>query len=286
MASGTPAPSSYTLSQRSRPAVIASASQGREAIIAALASFRATVSARNRRALELCIAAKWTEDDLDTVVPDRFEDFFTSLRIMGPPPDYIQRPRDLLTYFDVIAPLYGFDGTSTEEDVDRHRYLTTIDDALRGRAPDGFKGELRVPDDLRTLIRLVYKILGPGLPEYQDTQQISFLDTLDNSEDEIRESMLKYPIPNDTGEVELVLDSASWEVAAGWATGSDGGDGHAYVLFCRNLDEEKGWSWRYRVASAEGFGDLYDDLVSFLAFYAHHDEQDLEDLQAELALTN
>lgn len=288
MASGTPIPSS-DIPVRSRPTVSVTAGLGREDIINALATYRATVSARNRRALELCVDAEETKSGpyAHEVDPDCLSDFLCSEPLgcsdLVPRPEYLQRPRDLLTHFDEIAPRLGLDGTeSLGPDVDRnalrHRYFTTIDDALRGRGPDGFEGELRVPDDLRILIGLVDHVVGPGLPFYRMVDQISFLDTLGASEEKLRESLLKY---DEAGKIEHVLDNRSWEVAAGWQTGQ-GNDGSAHVLFCRNIDEEKDWGWRYRVAYWEYGGDLYDDLVSFLAFYAHFYEQDLEDLKNDL----
>lgn len=99
----------------------------------------------------------------------------------------------MLTYFDLIAPLYGLDGTELDPDANPERYLRIIDDELRGHALDGFEGELKVPDDFRTLIGLVDCVIGSGLAPHRASSQIAFIDGLAASEAEIRKRILRSP---------------------------------------------------------------------------------------------
>ena len=255
-----------------------------EEVANALKFYRSTVAEHNRRVLEWFVRDTETQEPPTEMDPESIafrirESFETYLG--GDLPESIKRPRDLLTQFDNLISPYSLDGTwdlKLNDKVERQQlYLVTINDGLRGETPDDFEDELSVHEEFCVLITQVDAVVGPGLLYYQQRHQIVFFPGVNEFEEQLRERILR----GDDKRNQAGLDN-NWEVTAGWRTG-EGEDGASFAVFCRNQAEEKAWQWRYRVFSFRMlFEPIHDNIADFLKWYAHYDEENLDDLDSEI----
>jgi hypothetical protein len=133
------------------------------------------------------------------------------------------------------------------------------------------------PPDLEYLCTLVDGICGPGLPQHVFLQQYNMLDIGESSRPFDDDTVyIGEALPADWclehGDIELCVKIGRNEMH-GW--------GGSYLLWCRQSADDP-WQWRYAAHADEEASDVYDTLEEYLAFYAHFNEDDEDDIQSAL----
>ncbi|KAK7911959.1 hypothetical protein PG985_014440 [Apiospora marii] len=262
--------------------------RNRDEILEALATYRHHVAARNRYALEqyvpLAEAAVAPEeeeaaDDSDLEAVDEegiaFERMEFLAHFTGHDLDRplaggltLERPADLLTHYDAVAPQLGLDGTcrspKTSEEARRQKrteYVAEMEAYLKAHCLPSVRDDIAFPAELLVVAEQVDCLHGPGLAPEQEQKGIPFWSMEDGPPTLIEE-------PEQLANA-ACLDSVTddLEVAGGWCCGH-GYPGNAYVLLCREIGagDEVPWRWKYTIEIAYT-AQLFHSIPELLEAY-------------------
>jgi len=208
-------------------------------------------------------------------------------------PEFIKKPSDLLDdknlellrvslHLDGIVPIPR-ERTREEHLARRQLYFSKLDEKLRERTIAGYHDNLSVPADFRYLMELCDAIEGPGLGQHRYTTGYAFVSEFPDDANwvDLAVQQSVFEIDNE-GKVDIPYSHKDrWEVAAGFCSGDERG---GFLMFCRDEEEEEGkpWAWRYGLDTTnlhhDECDDMYDDIPSFLRFFAHYEEEYLNSL--------
>lgn len=272
--------------------------QTAEAVLAALATYRAHISQANRHAMEVMIPQIEAADVGD---PDLFEsleemeemrlDFMRMLLGSNTEPS-IQRPSDVLTHWDAIIRQVALDGAtvgidSAQRDEKRQVYRSAVLEGVSHLDAACPTGQWALPLDFEVLMKEVDSLEGPGWYRYRETGNLIFWegwaarsgihDTPERIRGRVKDGQ---SICSKTQGVQ-----ENYDVVGGWELGS-GNESTCYAIYCRSKrGKGQSWSWRY-VASLGQFGErIFDDLASVLDWYKSYmepGERDFEIMAAEV----
>jgi len=270
----------------------------KQEIQTALQEYRQTVYERNVAELKYCVRSVLEQQS----PPGTSDVDANKLRLMvleSDPlsmsiPDFIKTPSDLLRQenlellrasleLDGIRPIPN-DRTREEYLTWRQKYFLILDEELRKKTIHEYQDTLLVPPDLRYLMELCDAVEGPGLGKHRYTVGYTFFSrSYVETEGDIRARVFNL---NRKGNLKWPLSyTERWQAAAGFCCGNAGvGEGGGFLLFCRSEDEGRPWAWRYGLDTTNTLedtsDDLYEDIPSFLQFFAHFEETYLNSYQA------
>ncbi|KAH7324544.1 hypothetical protein B0I35DRAFT_509273 [Stachybotrys elegans] len=230
----------------------------REAVLAALATYRTHVASINRRAMEQLIPrveAASVDDPETWDSPEEEEEARLDyvLHILGgqtEPP--IEQPSDILAKWDLIL----------KDEAYRSGILQGLE------AFDCPTGEWEFPQDFQVIMDEVDSLEGAGW--YQTRDQGAFVFWTGwgahNSSDETADDFAEKVQSGETI-LEETTGLEDYNVAGGWELGG-GNEASVYAVYSQLKEaEDCEWSWRY-VASLGQFGDeVFNDMVGVLNWY-------------------
>lgn len=270
--------------------------QTAEAVLAALATYRAFISQANRHAMEVMIpqieAADIGDPDLFDSPEEKEEtrlDFIRMLLGSDTKPS-IQQPSDVLTQWDAIIRQVALDGAtvgldSARRDEKRESYRSAVLEGLSHLDVGCPTGQWALPPDFEVLMQEVDSLEGPGWYRYRQIDNLIFWEGwaarlgIHDTPERIRRRVEDgQSIYSKTQEVQ-----ENYDVAGGWVLGS-GNESTCYAIYCRSKHGKwQNWSWRY-VASLGQFGErIFDDLASVLDWYKNYEEPDERDFDITAA---
>lgn len=208
------------------------------------------------------------------------------LRFDLPTTTSISRARDLLKveHRPLLADHFWLDGVSRGDiDVDkRHNWLALIRDALADLREQSGRSEGQWPDalpsELQRLVINVDGIMPPGLIQDPCIPDFYRSDIEMESESNSRDRVF---IPN--GHDELFLIYETWDVAVAVRLANADQPATTLALFCKcNYDETRSHcAWRYVIVDEEWSSEVFDDIASFLTWFATYGVQLEEEAQRE-----
>jgi len=264
----------------------------------ALQEYRQTVYERNVAELKYCVRSV-LEQQPPPGTPDEHANGLRLDTLESDPlsmgiPDFIKTPSDLLEdenlellrlplELDGVPPVPD-DSTREEYFTWRQKYFLILDEELRTNTIHEYQNTLAVPPDLRYLMELCDAVEGPGLGQHRYTMGNTFVSrSCNDTESKIRARVFKL---NRKGNLKWPLSyTGRWEAAAGfWCGNTANGVGGGFALFCRSEDERRPWAWRYGLDTmcthAYTSDNLYEDIHSFLKFFANCEDTYLNDYEA------
>jgi hypothetical protein len=193
----------------------------------------------------------------------------------------ISRARDLLDNRPLLAEHFQLDGVLRGNiDVEkRQAWFTLVHNELANLRDESSRSDLEwpaaLPSELQSLITNVCGIMRPGL-NYCDYFGADFF--IPGFESKAR-------VFSPSGDDELTLVWPGWDVAAAVRLAKgDMNPSTTLALFCRDeYDEENSseWAWRYGICDEEWCSELFDDIESFLDWFATYGVQTEEDVNRQ-----
>ena len=264
--------------------------QTTEAVLGALAAYRAHINGGNRRAMEVIIPQIEAADEADPEVfesPEEKEearlDFVHDL-LGGRTEPPIERPSDVLDNWDAIIQQSALDGGAVNPDTEwragkREAYKSGILQGLSHlECPND---QWALPADFEVLMNEIDSLEGAGWYRIRAMGAIIFWEgwgvhgnyneTPEHIQQRVKDGQGIFDISDS-------VVREDYDVAGGWELGS-GNESRCLAMYSRpKSDESQGWSWRY-VASLGQFGsEIFDDLVGVLDWYKTYNEPEEEDL--------
>ncbi|KAK2879462.1 hypothetical protein FQN49_000846 [Arthroderma sp. PD_2] len=249
-------------------------------VISAIEAYRKFVAEDARKSLELLIregeeqelGPGWKNEDEAKITEALLSSCEQYLCAEDGLPSF-NSPRELLSRYDEVVDRYALDGVvwhrrdgSQGAKMRAEGHIEILDQALRDSVstPASIPFEVAIPQEYKTLMRHVDSLHGVGLPIHRRSP--SFWEGCIEREDVIKGRVL-------ASERIKALNSSwlpGYDIATGWQTGKSD-DGFIFVILCRNEETGELWQWRYtRVEWSVPECKVWDDVPSFLEYYAHH----------------
>ncbi|KAI1771873.1 hypothetical protein F4818DRAFT_193155 [Hypoxylon cercidicola] len=242
-------------------------------VLSALAAYREHIGGNNHRVMSALIPQI---ESVDMDEPDIFESpeeeegarlGYVSTLLGIPegntqPP--IERPSDVLEYWDVLAPQLALDGASVHPDpvyrtAKRKAYTSAV---LRGLEPiECPTGTWTFPRDFEVVMQNVDTLEGPGWSLFREQgEHLIFWEGCKIDDKRMGKKC-------ETGQEIMNNVGIKYDVAGGWACGY-GNESVCYIMYSRLKGAtDQDWSWRY-VANLGQFGiEIFDDVKAVLGWY-------------------
>lgn len=205
-----------------------------------------------------------------------------------PPSVNISRARDLLEVDNnrsLLAEHFHLDSVLTG-DIDaekiQHWFASVQNDLASLLEDSNYRSDLEghnwptaLPSELQNLMTNVRGIIRPGLPYFDHFGTDFFVSGFDNQSSE--------KVFSPSGHDELTLVWPGWDVAAAVRLAkADMNPSTTLVLFCRDGNEDSSkWAWRYGICDEEWCSELFNDIGTFLNWYATYGVPTEEDIARE-----
>lgn len=245
-----------------------------EDIAEALRSYRAVVLQKNTTALRIIIEELEAQNPPE--VPSELAQA-TRMRLLadhylcGDILDLSSTPEGLLRQEirEELIERFTLDGVvAANGDSNRQeQYFADLQRAITDncRPFSGRRSPTDVSPDLITLCSYARQVLGSGLPNTRDTQQVALLSDLRRHPPESR---VLVPAAAEEGVDGVWHD---WEVSVAIKIGDAAVSwGGSFAIFCRSIHQEREehWAWRYGLHDEDSDGELFATLAGFMDWHA------------------
>lgn len=233
-------------------------------------------------------ASKTNRSDIETQAAVLRTLTMTYLRGDLPSSIGISRARDLLEVDNrpLLAEHFHLDGVLTGNiDVEEiQHWFASVRNELASLREQSDRSDLEghwpvaLPSELQSLMTNIRGIMRPGLHYYNHFGTDFFVSGFGCG------SKASDSVFNPTGQDELTLVRPGWNVVAAVRLAKgDMNPSTMLVLYCRDdYDDSSKWAWRYGVCDEEWCSELFDDIGTFLNWYATYGVTTEEDITREL----
>lgn len=262
--------------------------QTAEAVLGALASYRAYINGVNRRAMDVIIprieAAEDEDENFETSeeMEEARLEFVVDQLLGGNAEPPIQRPSDVVDNWDAIVRQVALDGGRVNPDSEwraarREAYKTGVLEGLEHlECPDG---QWALPADFEILMNEIDSLEGSGWWRTKNVLGgLIFWEGWGGYVGKETAEDIQQRVKDGRDILDRIVFEEDYDVAGGWELGY-GNEAVCFAMYSRpRSDESQGWSWRY-VAMLGGDGtEVFDDLAGVLDWYKGYNDPDDQDI--------